>query len=53
MLQYSFVGAKQTVAQDLRRFLDETQPDELMITGHVYDQAVRLRSFEMVAGMAL
>jgi luciferase family oxidoreductase group 1 len=53
MLSHSFVGAQQTVANGLRRFIDEIKPDELMITGHVYDQTVRLRSFETVAALAL
>ena len=53
MLQYSFVGSTQTVAHGLRQFLAATLPDELMVTGHVYDQAVRLRSFELVAGLQL
>ena len=53
MLHYSFVGSTQTVAQGLRQFLAATLPDELMVTGHVYDQAVRLRSFELVAGLQL
>ena len=53
MLHYSFVGAPQTVADGLRQFVAATAPDELMVTGHVYDQAVRLRSYELVAGLAL
>jgi alkanesulfonate monooxygenase SsuD/methylene tetrahydromethanopterin reductase-like flavin-dependent oxidoreductase (luciferase family) len=53
MLHYSFVGSTQTVTQGLRQFLAATLPDELMVTGHVYDQAVRLRSFELVAGLQL
>jgi luciferase family oxidoreductase group 1 len=53
MLHYSFVGAPQTVAHGLRQFLAATTPDELMVTGHVHDQTVRLRSYELVAGLQL
>ena len=53
MLSYSFVGCGETVARGLREFLDLVQPDELMLTGHVYDQAVRLRSYEISAALAL
>jgi luciferase family oxidoreductase group 1 len=48
-LRYSFVGSPQTIAPALHRFLDSTQADELMITGHIYDHAARLRSFELVS----
>ncbi|HEX5539214.1 MAG TPA: LLM class flavin-dependent oxidoreductase [Methylophilaceae bacterium] len=51
MLTYSFVGARATVERELRQFVEAVRPDELMITGHVYDQAVRLHSFEIVAGL--
>jgi luciferase family oxidoreductase group 1 len=53
MLTYSFVGSGETVAHGLRQFIETVQPDELMITGHVYDQAVRLRSYEITAGLQL
>jgi luciferase family oxidoreductase group 1 len=49
MLTYAFVGSRQTVAWELERFIDRTRADELMVTGAVYDQAARLRSFEIVA----
>jgi len=48
-LRHSFVGSAATVRRGLQEFLDATQPDELMITAHVYDQAARLRSLEIVA----
>ncbi|HVL59738.1 MAG TPA: LLM class flavin-dependent oxidoreductase [Burkholderiaceae bacterium] len=49
MLTYAFVGSPQTVAWELERFIDRTRADELMVTGAIYDQAARLRSFEIVA----
>lgn len=53
MLSYSFVGSGATVERGLQQFIEVVQPDELMITGHVYDQAVRQRSLEIVAGLPL
>jgi luciferase family oxidoreductase group 1 len=48
-LAYSAVGSVQTVENILRAMMDEIEPDELMITGHFYDHAARLRSFELAA----
>ena len=48
-LAYSAVGCSQTVEAILRSFIDEAQPDELIVTGHFYDHAARLRSFEIAA----
>jgi luciferase family oxidoreductase group 1 len=48
-LACSFVGSAATVEQGLKAFLEATQPDELMITAHIYDQAARLRSLELAA----
>jgi luciferase family oxidoreductase group 1 len=48
-LACSFVGSADTVEGGLAAFIDATQPDELMITAHIYDQATRLRSIEILA----
>jgi luciferase family oxidoreductase group 1 len=48
-LSCSFVGAGDTVEKGLRDFLARTKPDELMIAGHFYDHAARLRSVEITA----
>jgi luciferase family oxidoreductase group 1 len=45
----SVVGSVETVERGLNRFLEVTQPDELIITANIYDQSARLRSFELVA----
>jgi luciferase family oxidoreductase group 1 len=50
-LAVSFIGSADTVERGLRKFIDAMQPDELMITAHIYDQAARLRSIELVAGV--
>jgi luciferase family oxidoreductase group 1 len=48
-LACSIVGSADTVERGLAAFIDSTQPDELMITAHIHDQAARLRSIEIVA----
>ena len=48
-LAYSAVGSAETVERELRAILEDAEPDELMITGHFYDHAARLRSFEIAA----
>jgi luciferase family oxidoreductase group 1 len=46
------IGSPETVGAGLRDLLDATAADELMITTMVHDPADRLRSFELVAGLA-
>jgi luciferase family oxidoreductase group 1 len=48
-LAVAFVGSAEMVERGLRKFIDAMQPDELMITAHIYDQAARLRSIEIIA----
>jgi luciferase family oxidoreductase group 1 len=48
-LKHSFVGAKETVRRGLDAFIDATGVDEIMVTGHIFDHAARLRSFEIAA----
>ena len=50
-LAYSAVGSAENVERQLQSILTETNPDELLVTGHFYDHAARLRSFELVAAM--
>jgi luciferase family oxidoreductase group 1 len=50
-LACSFVGSADTVERGLREFLARTKPDELMIAGHFYDHAARLRSLEITASV--
>jgi len=48
-LACSFVGSSMTVERGLSEFIEVTKPDELMVTGLIYDQAARLRSYEIAA----
>jgi luciferase family oxidoreductase group 1 len=52
MLQRSIVGSPETVARGIDRIVAETGADELMIVSDVYDHALRLRSYELIASAA-
>ena len=47
----SFVGSPGTVAAEMREFVERTQADELIVVSHIYDQAARLRSYEIAAAV--
>jgi luciferase family oxidoreductase group 1 len=49
MLTCSFVGSPETVARELRTFVEATGADELIVSGPIFDHAARLRSFELLA----
>jgi luciferase family oxidoreductase group 1 len=48
-LQWSFVGSGATIEPRLREFIAKTQADEVMISGHFYNPAARVRSLEILA----
>ena len=52
MLRYSMVGSAESVENNMRDFIAKHLPNELMVTSLAYDQAARLRSLEIVAGLA-
>ncbi|HEV3042425.1 MAG TPA: LLM class flavin-dependent oxidoreductase [Roseiarcus sp.] len=49
MLTYAFVGSPATVRDKLRRFIDLTKADEVMVASAIFDHAARLRSYEILA----
>ncbi len=49
VLACSAIGNPDTVAEQLRTFIDQTGADELMITSNMFDHAARLRSYELTA----
>ncbi len=49
MTSCSAVGSSSTVRRWLEHFAEETQADELIIAGQIYDHSARLHSFELVA----
>jgi luciferase family oxidoreductase group 1 len=52
MLACSFVGSPATVREQLRSFLAQTRADELIVAAGIYEQAARLRSYELLASLA-
>jgi luciferase family oxidoreductase group 1 len=49
MLARSIIGSPETVRAGLRRIIDETAADELVIVSDIYDHALRRRSLEIIA----
>ena len=49
MLACSFVGSPATVRAGLTRFVTETGADEIIVAAGIFDQAARLRSYELLA----
>lgn len=47
--RYSFAGDKAAIKERLQEILQETQADELIVSGGIYDPNARLRSYEIVA----
>jgi luciferase family oxidoreductase group 1 len=45
----SFVGSPATVRRELEVFARQTQADEFIVTARIFDQAARLKSFELLA----
>ena len=52
-LSVSFIGSVETVKPKLAAFFATYQPDELIVTANIYDQAARLRSLELVSELNL
>jgi luciferase family oxidoreductase group 1 len=48
-LACSAIGSRDTVARELRAFIDRTAADELIVASQIYDHAARLRSYEILA----
>lgn len=49
MLACSVVGSAQTVSDGFASLLEQTQAQELMLAGQIFDHDARLRSFEIAA----
>src|SRR5579859_351652 len=49
ILLFSVVGSPETVERGLRKIIDLTQADELILAAHLYEHKARLRSFEIAA----
>jgi luciferase family oxidoreductase group 1 len=53
MTSCTFIGNKATLSEKLGRFIEETGVDELMVTGNIYDQEKRLRSYTILQEVML
>lgn len=49
VLSCSAIGSPDTVAAQMKAFIEHTRADELMITSQIFDHAARLRSYEITA----
>jgi luciferase family oxidoreductase group 1 len=52
VLSCSAIGAPDTVAAQLKAFIERTGADELMVTSQIFEHAARLRSYEITAEIA-
>ena len=52
-LSCSVAGSGETVLAGVQEFAARTQADELIVTSHIFDHAKRLRSFEILADVAI
>jgi luciferase family oxidoreductase group 1 len=52
MLRYAFVGSPDTVRAGLRAFIDQTGVDEIIVATMLHGHAARLRSYDLLAGIA-
>ncbi len=50
-MQYAAVGSADTVRGQLKKLIDQTGADEIMLVGQIYDHAARLRSYEIAAAV--
>ena len=47
----SFVGAPDTIRNQIKEFVAATEADELIVVAHIYDHAARLRSYELAINL--
>ncbi len=47
------VGSPETVQAGLADFIGRTSPDELIVTGQIFDHTARLYSYEILKDVAL
>lgn len=47
MTACTFIGGRESLTEQLGKFIDETGIDELMVTGNIYDQEKRLASYRI------
>ena len=50
-MQYAAIGSAATIRRQLEKLVSDTAADEIMLVGQIYDQAARLRSYEIAAAV--
>ena len=48
-LSCAAIGSLETITKQTQAFIDKTGADELMVTCNMYNQADRLKSYELLA----
>lgn len=51
MFYYSFIGSKETIANEMQSFADKTGINEVMTTTHIFDLNAKVRSLELTASL--
>ena len=49
MMQYTFIGSVETIRQRLQSFVVATGVDEIMVASYIYDNAAKIKSYELIA----
>ena len=52
-LRHSVVGGPETVKKGVADFIARYRPDEVIVTAQIFDQAARIRSFEILSRVCL
>ena len=53
MLDYTFIGAPETVKAEMQAFVDATQVDEIMVASQIFDHKARVHSYEIISELCL
>jgi luciferase family oxidoreductase group 1 len=48
VLSVSAIGSPETARRQMKEFVEQAKPDELMVTAQVFDHQARLRSYELL-----
>lgn len=48
MMTFTFIGSKSSIKEEIDEFIAQTQIDELMITGYIYDLSAKKKSFSIM-----
>jgi luciferase family oxidoreductase group 1 len=51
MMQYSFIGSRESVHRSLQGFIEKTKVDELMIATHIHSEKAKTRSMELARSL--